>query len=209
MTKKEIIKKLLNDYPNPKCELDYHSNFSLLVAVILSAQCTDKRVNLVTPVLFEKYNDVYAVASANLQDVEQIIKPCGFYHNKAKNIIGCAKQIVSKYNGEVPNTREQLESLCGVGRKTANVMLSLAFNKPAIAVDTHVFRVSQRLGLSENPKNELDCEKQLMKVIDKKDWIKMHYILVLFGRYHCKAISPKCDQCCFANVCRRKNGFTR
>ena len=209
MTKKEIIKKLLNDYPNPKCELDYHSNFSLLVAVILSAQCTDKRVNLVTPVLFKKYNDVYAIATANLEDVEQIIKPCGFYHNKAKNIIDCAKQIVSKYNGEVPNTREQLESLCGVGRKTANVMLSLAFNKPAIAVDTHVFRVSQRLGLSENPKNELDCEKQLMACIDEKDWTKMHYILVLFGRYRCKAISPLCNDCPFNKECKKINGIAR
>lgn len=209
MTKNQIIKKLLNDYPEPKCELTFHSHFSLLVAVILSAQCTDKRVNSVTPVLFNKYKDVYELAKADVVDVEEIIKPCGFYHNKAKNIVECAKTIVDKFNGIVPSTREELESLSGVGRKTANVILSLAFNKPAIAVDTHVFRVSQRLGLCENPKNEFDCEKQLMKNIDKKDWTKMHYILVLFGRYQCKAISPKCSECPFIQVCRRQNGFTR
>lgn len=209
MTRDEIIEKLLNDYPNPACELNYNSNFSLLVAVILSAQCTDKRVNMVTPILFEKYKDVYEMANANLKDVESIIKPCGFYHNKAKSIIECAKKIVEEYDGNVPNTREALESLSGVGRKTANVILSLAFNEQAIAVDTHVFRVSQRLGLCKKPKDVFDCEKQLMRNIPKQNWTKMHYILVLFGRYKCKAISPLCDECAFKKECRRLNGNTK
>ena len=209
MNKQMIVDKLLRDYPAPKCELNYFSNFSLLVAVILSAQCTDKRVNIVTPVLFQKFKDVFELSKADIKEVEEIIKPCGFYHNKAKNIVECAKQIVEKHNGEVPNTREELERLSGVGRKTANVILSLAFNEPAIAVDTHVFRVSQRLGLSVNPKNEYDCEKQLMSVIKKKDWIRMHYILVLFGRYRCKAINTTCSDCPFIKECKKQSGLTR
>lgn len=209
MNKKLIIKRLLSDYPEPKCELEYTTNFSLLVAVILSAQCTDKRVNTVTPILFKKFKDVYELSKADVKLVEEIIKPCGFYHNKAKNIVECAKQIVQNHNGKVPNTREELERLSGVGRKTANVILSLAFNEPAIAVDTHVFRVSQRLGLSINPRNEYDCEKQLMNVINKKDWTKMHYILVLFGRYRCKAVNPMCNDCPFVKECKKQSGLTR
>ncbi len=207
MNKKEIIEMLIKDYPDPKCELDYHDNFSLLVAVILSAQCTDKRVNLVTPILFNKYPTVKELSNANIFEVEEIIRPCGFYHNKAKNIIESAKRIVEVYGGSVPSSREELMTLSGVGRKTANVILSLAFNTPAIAVDTHVYRVSQRLGLVRKVKNEFDCEKKLMKAVKQCDWTKFHYILVLYGRYVCKAIKPECSKCKFVNECRRKNGI--
>lgn len=200
---KDIYDKLKILYPEPKCELIFHDGYSLLVAVILSAQCTDKRVNQVMPDFLFKYPTVYDLAKANIEDVGEVIKSCGFYNTKANNLVQCAKKIVEKYNGEIPSNLEDLTTLNGVGRKTANVILSNIYNIPALAVDTHVFRVSNRLGLSKS-NNVYDCEIQLMKNIDKEYWIEMHYLLVLFGRYYCKAIKPLCDCCLFVDICKEK-----
>ena len=193
----EYLKKL---YPNATCELKFNSIFEMLVAVILSAQCTDARVNKVSPALFEKYKTPQDFANAKQGDIEKLIYSCGFYHNKAKNIIACSKDIVEKYNGVVPNTLEELQTLAGVGRKTANVVYSVGFNGDAIAVDTHVFRVSNRISIAKG-KTPFEVEKQLMKNYEKKDWSKLHYMLVLFGRYVCKAKNPQCEDCELKNCC--------
>ncbi|MGN1227809.1 MAG: endonuclease III [Christensenellales bacterium] len=202
MSDYKIIYGELNKlFPNAKCELVYTDAYTLLIAVILSAQCTDKRVNQVTPNLFAKYPTPYDLANANQKDVEEIIRSCGFYVNKSRNIINCAKDIANLHNGEVPNTMEELVKLSGVGRKTANVVLSTVYNVPAIAVDTHVFRVSNRLGLS-NTNNVLQCEYQLMEKLPKEIWSNMHHLLVLFGRYVCKAQNPSCDKCPLKENCK-------
>ena len=201
MKPEQIYDILDKKFPNASSELNFNSNFELLVCVILSAQCTDKRVNEVTKTLFKKYNTPKQFASLKQEELEKLIYSCGFYHNKAKNIIACSKQLVEKYNGEVPNDLNALQTLSGVGRKTANVVYSVAFGGDAIAVDTHVFRTSNRLGLS-NSNNVLDCEKDLMKTLPKNLWSKMHYLLVLFGRYNCKSQNPKCDTCEFKQICK-------
>lgn len=201
------IIKLLDEYiPNPVTELEYDSDFQLLVAVILSAQCTDKRVNIVTKELFKQYKTPQDFANMDLATLEKLIHPCGFYHNKAVNIINCSKMIVEKFNGQVPTNFDDLVSLPGVGRKTANVMLIVAFNTPAIPVDTHIFRVSNRLGLT-NAKNETECEEQLVKLFaDKKElWGKIHHLILLYGRYNCKAINPMCDNCIISQYCKYYN----
>lgn len=201
------IIKLLDEYiPNPVTELEYNSDFQLLVAVILSAQCTDKRVNIVTKELFKQYKTPQDFANMDLAILERLIHPCGFYHNKAVNIINCSKMIVEKFNGQVPTNFDDLVSLPGVGRKTANVMLIVAFNTPAIPVDTHIFRVSNRLGLT-NAKNETECEEQLVKLFaDKKElWGKIHHLILLYGRYNCKAINPMCDNCIISQYCKYYN----
>ena len=201
------IIKLLDEYiPNPVTELEYNSDFQLLVAVILSAQCTDKRVNIVTKELFKQYKTPQDFANMDLATLERLIHPCGFYHNKAVNIINCSKMIVEKFNGQVPTNFDNLVSLPGVGRKTANVMLIVAFNTPAIPVDTHIFRVSNRLGLT-NAKNETECEEQLVKLFaDKKElWGKIHHLILLYGRYNCKAIKPMCDNCIISQYCKYYN----
>ncbi|MDY5041837.1 MAG: endonuclease III [Eubacteriales bacterium] len=201
------IIKLLDEYiPNPVTELEYNSDFQLLVAVILSAQCTDKRVNIVTKELFKQYKTPQDFANMDLATLERLIHPCGFYHNKAVNIINCSKMIVEKFNGQVPTNFDDLVSLPGVGRKTANVMLIVAFNTPAIPVDTHIFRVSNRLGLT-NAKNETECEEQLVKLFaDKKElWGKIHHLILLYGRYNCKAINPMCDNCIISQYCKYYN----
>lgn len=197
----EIISILREIIKEPVCELNFTNNFELLVAVILSAQCTDKRVNLVTKELFKVYNTPEKLASAKLEDIEKIIMPCGFYHNKAKNIIEASKQLVEYFDGQVPYKMDELISLAGVGRKTANVVRAVGFKIPAIAVDTHVFRVSNRLGLA-NAKDVSNTEKQLMKNVRQEDWIDVHHMLILFGRYYCKAISPKCNECPFRDKCK-------
>lgn len=197
----QLVQDIVNSYKDAECELNFANNYQLIVAVILSAQCTDKRVNQTTPALFKKYPTVYHMSQANLQELEQIIKPCGFYHNKAKNLIAMAKGVVTNHNGNIPNTKQQLTSLAGVGEKTANVVLATAFKVPAIAVDTHVFRVSNRLGLA-NAQTVEKTQKQLEKHVAKKHWINLHYALVLHGRYICKAIKPKCSECQFSNNCK-------
>ncbi len=196
----KIIELLKKEYPDPKCELNYNSPFELLVAVVLSAQCTDKRVNLVTSELFKNYNTPYSIASMQIEELENIIRPCGFYHNKARALKSLSEDIVVRFCGEFPKTKEQLKTLAGVGEKTANVVVSLIYGEPAIAVDTHVFRVSNRLGLAKASTPE-KTQKQLEAVIDKSYWSKAHYAMVLHGRYTCKAIKPKCEMCSFAPLC--------
>lgn len=197
----KILSRLRHIIPNPVCELNFKNNFELLVAVILSAQCTDKRVNMVTEELFKEYDTPEKLANANIQDIEKIIMPCGFYKNKARHIIHASKQLLEKFDGQVPQEIEELMLLPGVGRKTANVVRAVGFKIPAIAVDTHVFRVSNRLGLA-HAKDVRTCEKQLMKNINESDWIDAHHLILLFGRYYCKAISPKCKECPFVNECK-------
>ena len=189
--------------PDPKCELVYNTPFELLVAVILSAQCTDKRVNQVTEKLFKTHNKPEDFALMPLGVLEQKIHSCGFYHNKAKAIIAASQTILSKFGGEVPSKFEDLTSLAGVGRKTANVMIAEAFKGDAFAVDTHVLRVSNRLGLvkTDNPDK---CEARLKKIFPQEKWSRLHYQMVLFGRYTCKAMSPQCANCVFAAICANK-----
>ena len=179
MEAKEIIEKLNALFPDPKCELDYKNNYELLVAVILSAQCTDKRVNIVSKELFKEYNTPQKMLTLSQEELEEKIHSCGFYHNKAKNILSMSKSLIDNFNGEVPNDLTQLQSLAGVGRKTANVVYSEAFKGDAIAVDTHVLRVSNRLGFVKTDKT-YDCERGLMEKFDKKDWGKLHIQLVIF-----------------------------
>ncbi len=197
----EIIRLVDEIYDNPKCELNFSSNYELLVAVILSAQCTDKRVNLVTAELFKEYGTAFKMIKLPQAELEEKIRPCGFFHNKAKHILECSKELVEKYGGEVPNDKEKLKALAGVGEKTANVVLSMAFGIPAIAVDTHVFRVSNRLGLADAKNVEL-TQKQLEKNIPKDKWIKFHYSLVLHGRYICKSRGPVCSECKLSACCK-------
>lgn len=177
---------------NPKSELNYGNTFELLVAVMLSAQCTDKRVNQVTKVLFLNYNKPEHFACMEQTELEKLIFSTGFYHNKAKNIIAASKAILERHNGLVPSTFNELVALPGVGRKTANVILIVGFNTPAIPVDTHVFRVSNRLGLTK-AKTPLECEKQLEKLFDKQYYAKLHHLLILFGRYYCTAHNKSCN----------------
>lgn len=200
MNKNErILFELRKIFDKPKCELVFENNFQLICAVVLSAQCTDKRVNMTTPKLFEKYPTPKDLANAKKEDVIEIIRPCGFFNNKSNSLINLAKALVEKFNSEVPNDYDSLVSLAGVGRKTANVVLAVGFGKDTIAVDTHVFRVSNRLGIKS--KNVLECENKLQKIFNKSDWSELHYLLVLFGRYHCKAIKPMCKNCALCDIC--------
>lgn len=196
----EIVYNLNTLFPNPKCELNFNSKYELLVAVILSAQCTDKRVNIVTNELFKEFNTPYKMVKLSIEELENKIHSCGFYHNKAKNILSMSQDLIDRYGGEVPSNKEDLQTLAGVGRKTANVVYSEGFNGNAIAVDTHVLRVSNRLGLvkTENP---LICENELMRIFDERDWSRLHLQFVLFGRYVCKSQNPQCDRCPFKNMC--------
>lgn len=204
-TKNRItLEYLKNLYPNAKCELNHSSAFELLIAVILSAQCTDARVNQVTKVLFKKYNTAQKLSVANQDEIEKIIYSCGFFRNKAKNIIACSKDILERFGGEVPSSLDDLQTLAGVGRKTANVVYSLWFNGDAIAVDTHVFRVSNRIPLAKG-KTPLEVEQKLMKSFDKSEWSNLHYMLVLFGRYKCKAKNPDCANCKLKEICNYYN----
>ena len=200
MESNELLKKLDVMIPNPKCELNYSKDYELLIATVLSAQCTDKRVNEVTKELFSKY-DINALSEANIKDIERIIKPVGTFTRKAKYISEIAKKLVSDYNGSVPNDRKYLESLPGVGRKTCNVVLSNLYDVPAIAVDTHVERVSKRLGIARKKDDVLKVEKKLMKYIPKDKWSRTHHQMVLFGRYICKSIKPDCDKCILKENC--------
>ncbi len=192
----ELIKNLDNLYPDARCELNYTKDYELLIATVLSAQCTDKRVNEVTAVLFSKY-DIFALAKANKKAIEKIIYPVGTYNKKSDFIIKIAQALVKDYNGVVPNNREYLESLPGVGRKTCNVVLSNIYNVPAIAVDTHVARVSKRLGIAKQNDDVEKIEKKLMRFLPKEAWSRCHHQLVLFGRYICKSQKPDCASCPF------------
>ena len=187
-------------YPHAVTALEYTNPFELLIAVILSAQCTDARVNMTTPTLFAKYPTPEKLAAANPNDVEQIIKSCGFFRMKAQNIINASKGLLENHGGEVPRDRDALEALPGVGRKTASVVMSVAFEEAAIAVDTHVFRVSHRLGLTLG-KTPLDVERDLMELVPKPQWRHAHHWLILHGREICKAPTPLCGKCPVNQIC--------
>ncbi|WP_159150000.1 endonuclease III, partial [Clostridium neonatale] len=191
---KKIVEILKETYPDAKCELNYETPLQLLVATILSAQTTDKKVNEVTEGLFKDYPDLDAFLTITNDELEERIKQIGLYRNKAKNLIMMFNQVKEKFNGEVPQTMEGITSLAGAGRKTANVVLSNAFGVPSIAVDTHVFRVSNRLGLV-NSESVLEVEKQLQKELPKKEWSLMHHMLIFHGRRCCTARNPKCSEC--------------
>ena len=206
MKKYSIIENYLDEiFPKPKCELDYFNDYSLLIAIMLSAQTTDKRVNEVTKVLFNKYKSLESLAKAKISDLEKIIYPLGNYKRKALNVKEIAKIINDDYMGIVPKEREILETFPGVGRKTVNVYFAEYLNIPAIAVDTHVERVCKRLELVKNNDNVLNIEKTLMKNIKKENWGKRHLQLVLFGRYYCKAKKPECITCKLKEICKYKN----
>lgn len=198
----DMIAYLDKIIPNPVCELEFQHDYELLIAVMLSAQTTDKRVNMVTRVLFQKYPSLEVLSKANLEDVKSIIKPIGTYHKKASNVLAIAKSLLEEQNGIVPNNRTYLESLPGVGRKTTNVVLSILYQVPCIAVDTHVSRVSKRLGFAKESDDVLVIEKKLTKKIPKDQLNRMHHQLVLFGRYYCKAQNPSCITCQLQNQCR-------
>lgn len=199
-TGKRELAILQKTYPHAETALEYGNAYELLVAVILSAQCTDARVNMTTPVLFRKYPTPEKLAKAKQEDVEQIIKSCGFFRMKARNIINCARELVEKHDGEVPREREALESLAGVGRKTASVVMSVAFEEAAIAVDTHVFRVAHRLGLTLG-KTPRDVEEDLEAIVPREDWRHAHHWLILHGRAICKAPTPLCGRCPVNELC--------
>lgn len=191
-------------FPNPKCELNYNKDYELLLATMLSAQTTDKRVNKVTEVLFKKYPSLKDLSEANIEDVIDIIKPIGTYKKKSKNLIEIANKLQEDHNGNLPNDRKYLENLPGVGRKTTNVVLSNIYNVPCLAVDTHVSRVSKRLKLSKKSDNPLEIEKKLSRKFKKEDLGKRHHQLVLFGRYYCTARNPKCETCELKSICGYK-----
>ncbi|URZ17628.1 Endonuclease III [Clostridium felsineum DSM 794] len=188
-------------YPEAKCALNFNTPYELLISTILSAQCTDKRVNVVTKELFKEYNTPLKMLTLTEEELQQKIKSCGLYKNKSKNILEASRGLIDKFKGEVPRSLEELTSLAGVGRKTANVVMSNAFGIPAIAVDTHVFRVSNRIGIADS-KNVYDTEKQLMKNIKKEDWSTMHHALIWHGRQLCRARKPECESCGLKENCK-------
>lgn len=198
----KIIKILKECYPDAKCSLDFETPFQMLVAVCLSAQCTDERVNKTTPELFKKYSTPEDFAKADVKDVEKIIKPCGFYKNKAKNLVNAGKVIVEKFDGEVPNDMEKLQEIPGVGRKSANVIMCEAFNDAeGIAVDTHCKRLSNRLGLSDK-EEPTKIEQDLLKIIPKEYWKDVNHLLIYHGREVCIARNPKCENCKLKEFCQ-------
>jgi endonuclease-3 len=196
------LEEMDNMFPDAHCELVHSNPFELLIATLLSAQCTDQLVNKVTKDLFQKYKTPEDYLSVPLEELQQDIRSIGLYRNKAKNIQKLCEKLITEFNGEVPKTREELTSLPGVGRKTANVVMSVAFGIPAIAVDTHVERVTKRLGLCRWKDSVLEVEETLMKKTPKERWSKTHHQLIFFGRYHCKAQNPQCYQCPLLDLCR-------
>ena len=201
MMKNRIMDYLDEIIPNPKCELEYHKDYELLIATMLSAQTTDKRVNSVTKILFQKYPSLEDLKNAPIEDIKKIIRPIGTYNKKAENIKKIADELIK--NGGLPNDRKFLESLSGVGRKTTNLVLSTIYNEPYIAVDTHVTRVSKRLGIANKNDDVLVIEKKLNKVFPKEKLNRLHHQLVLFGRYYCKAKNPLCEDCKLKDICKK------
>lgn len=203
MKSKDIINYLDTIIPNPRCELEYNKDYELLIATMLSAQTTDKRVNEVTRVLFKKYSTLEMLKDADIEDLKEIIRPIGTFNKKAQNVKDIAKELIEKSNGFVPNDRKFLESLSGVGRKTANVVLSNIYNVPCIAVDTHVSRVSKRLGIAKEDDDVKIIETKLNKSFKNEDLCRLHHQLVLFGRYYCKAVKPECNNCELKKYCKK------
>ncbi len=200
----QIFQRLSNAIPEPSTELEHSSIFELLIAVILSAQATDKGVNIATRKLYAVANTPQAIVDLGVEGLERYIKTIGLYHAKAKNVIACCRQLITQHNSEVPNTREALEALPGVGRKTANVILNTAFGQPTIAVDTHLFRLGNRTKLATG-KNVLEVEKKYLKTIPKPFLQDAHHLLILHGRYTCTARNPKCGECCIVDLCEYKD----
>lgn len=205
MSVTEILKNLNQMFPNAKCELNHKNNYEMAIAVILSAQTTDVSVNKVTPALFKKYPTAKKLAEGNIKDIERCISSLGLYRNKARSIQGFAKGIVERFDGEVPQTMGELVTLPGVGRKCANVILSECFNIPSLAVDTHVTRISKRLGLAYQKDSVETIERKLKKKIPQDLWIRSHHQMIFFGRYKCYARKPECHDCPFIKICHEKN----
>lgn len=201
---KTVVERFEEHMPSPRTELHYDSPFHLLVAVVLSAQCTDKRINMITPALFERFPDAASMAAADPEEIFSYIKSVSYPNNKTKALKGLATALVEKFNGEVPADMESLVSLPGVGRKTANVILAVLYNKPAMAVDTHVFRVAERIGLTTRSRTPLSTEKKLTTHLPDEVITRAHHWLILHGRYVCKARKPMCDSCYLADICRHK-----
>lgn len=193
---------LMELYPDSRCELNYNKDYELLIAVVLSAQTTDKRVNMITSVLFDKYRDIYSLSRADVNDLIDIVRPLGTASRKGVFVYEIANILVNEYDGKVPNNRRALESMPGVGRKTANVVLSNLFDVPCIAVDTHVSRVSKRLGLAKDVDSVEVIENKLKRKFDRDKWTRLHHQLVLFGRYNCKAKNPDCNSCKLKEICK-------
>lgn len=206
MKKKERFEKVFAWFteamPVAETELEYTNPYELIVAVILSAQCTDKRVNMITPAFYMAFPDVFALAEAEQDQVFELIKSCSYPNNKAKHLSGMARMVVERFSGTIPSTFEELQQLPGVGRKTANVVLSVAFNQPAMAVDTHVFRVAERIGLTTGARNPYDAEMQLIRHIPEEQIPRAHHWLILHGRYVCTARNPGCGECGISHLCR-------
>ncbi len=202
---KGIIEYFLEAMPEAATELHYDNPYQLLVAVILSAQCTDKRVNMITPPLFEAFPTPQAMAQAGLEDIYPYIKSVSYPNNKTKSLLGMAKTLVEKFDGQVPSSIDELLTIPGVGRKTANVILAVVYDKPAMAVDTHVFRVSERIGLTTDSRSPLQTEQQLIKYIPEELVTRVHHWLILHGRYVCKARRPDCMECGIRAYCRHYN----
>lgn len=196
-----LIDYFKENMPDAESELNFENPYQLIVAVILSAQCTDRRVNMTTPAFFERFPDAKELSVSTVDEIYGFIKSISYPNNKAKNLLGMAKKLVSDFDGIVPDDVELLQTLPGVGRKTANVVASVAFDRPAMAVDTHVFRVSARIGLTKNAKNPLETEKQLVKYIPEDVIPKAHHWLILHGRYVCKARKPDCEKCGISSIC--------
>lgn len=201
----QILKYMNELFNNPTCELNYNRDYELLIAIVLSAQTTDKKVNKVTEILFDKYKSIKDLSESNIYDLNQILKPLGMSKKKSTYVKEIALKLHNEYNDIIPNDREALEALKGVGRKTANVVMGILFNEPCIAVDTHVARISKRLKLVENKDNVFIIEKKLTKLIQKDLLVRTHYQFVLFGRYYCKAIKPKCSTCKLKDICIYEN----
>ena len=205
MNKVEVIEICLDDmFKDPNCELNYHNDYELLIAIVLSAQTTDKRVNNVTSILFDRYKNLEELSNADIKDIENILRPLGSFRKKALYVKEIARILFLDYNGKVPIKRKELEAMPGVGRKTVNVFLGEFYNVPLIAVDTHVERVSKRLGLAKDDDSVRDVEEKLKRKFKREEWAKRHLQLVLFGRYHCKAVSPNCDNCKLNSICKYK-----
>ena len=207
-----MIQKIINYldelFPNPKCELNYEKDYELLIAVMLSAQTTDKRVNEVTSILFKKYPTIHSLSQATQEDIIDIIKPIGTFNIKSNNVLKIAKALVEEQNGKVPNDRKYIESLSGVGHKTANVVLSNLYDEECVAVDTHVSRVSIRLGIAKKNDDVLQIEKKLTRKFKGYSLKRLHHQLVLFGRFYCKAKNPNCDECKLKDICKYKDRKT-
>lgn len=201
----KIEKYLDSLYPNPICELEYSKDYELLLAIVMSAQTTDKRVNIVNKELFKKYNTLEKLSKANIKDIEEIIKPIGTYKKKAVYIKEIASRLIKDNIKKIPNDREYLSTMPGVGRKTINVFLSVIYNEPVVAVDTHVNRVSKRLSLANNDDNVLEVEEKLTKIFPKENLSKIHHQLVFFGRYKCKSQKPECTDCKLKDICTYYN----